>query len=520
MGDVIRSEEEGLYEPPKFYYHLKRILLKEFYTTGDLYGITVIRGPRRVGKTSTLKYLIKNLIDEGKNKQSLIYLSLDDERLLFNFSRKKILRSVLSEIIHKFSKNKPLLIILDEVTFYKGWARALKNLIDEGVISRGVAVIATGSYSLELSSAKSELSGRYGTFGEKIGGDVLFHPRRYVEIAESFLKQKGFNDFISKRFGLKAKRLGILEYLAGYQTKEEGKKYRYEIKLNEIISDFYDDLHALFRIYMFSGGYPKAFYEAIIAQKSHNEPRVGDARYRYDIYDHLVHDSNKFNLDPSTVEKILRNIEYPSFMISKSNNKLSDGINIKNFNKYLLYLESSGLFTRLSSIVSKEDINYDLNIINTSNEYQKFIVCDPSVFISSYCCSRGIFGNTDIYNYMNKMFERKPEVKQLLLEAVVLSHLRHIPLKKPFQNISFISNKGNEVVDAVIWYFNYKGEMIVIPIEVKSNAAGDIKKIKSTANKIKKEYGLRKLLVVSESPEFINEENYVIIPVELFLLLF
>jgi len=517
LGDVIRAENDGLYEPPKFYHYLKKILLNEFYNKGELRGIIVIRGPRRVGKTATLKYLIKDLIDIGINTRSLIYLSLDDERLLFDFNRKKILRSVLSEIIYRFREYKPLLIILDEVTFYRGWARALKNLIDEGVISRGVAVIATGSYSLELSSARSELSGRYGTFGEMVGGDVLFYPRRYVEIAESFLKQKGFNNFISIRLGSKAKRLGVLEYLAGYQTEANGRRYGYENKINEIVSKFYDDLHALFKIYMFSGGYPKAFYESIIAQKTYNEPKVGDARYRYDIYDLLVSDSRKFGLDPSIIEKILMNIIYPSFMISKNNNMLENSINIKNFYKYLTYLEASGLFMRLSSITSREDINSKSKIVNTSTKYQKFIVCDPAVFISSYCCSREV---TNIHNYMKKMFQKKPELKQLLFEAIVLSHLRYIPLRKPFRNISFISESGNEVTDGVLWYINYKDELIVIPIEVKTNATSNIGKIISTANEIEKQYGLRKLVVVSDSSDFINEENFVVIPIELFLLIF
>lgn len=52
-------------------------------------GVVVIRGPRRVGKTSTLKYLVKTMIEEGYDRKSFFYISLDNEKLFFALGRKR-----------------------------------------------------------------------------------------------------------------------------------------------------------------------------------------------------------------------------------------------------------------------------------------------------------------------------------------------------------------------------------------------------------------------------------------------
>ena len=141
LKDIISAEEIGLFEPPKTFFHLKKKFFNEIFKDKSKWGIIIVRGPRRIGKTSTIKYLIKTMIEKGYPRESFIYISLDNEKLLFILEKKKMLKEFVETIIEKFDR-RPLIIVLDEVTFYKGWARAIKNLIDNGKISDGIGAVS------------------------------------------------------------------------------------------------------------------------------------------------------------------------------------------------------------------------------------------------------------------------------------------------------------------------------------------------------------------------------------------
>ena len=152
LRELKLAESEMLFSHPKIYYFLKKSFFTKIFEDPKSHGIIVIKGPRRIGKTSTLKLLIDDSIREGRPKESFLYLTLDDDSFFTEISKKKFLKEILTQIINDYKqKDKPLILILDEVTFYKGWARVLKNLYDSGFIKDGVGVIATGSYSLDLS---------------------------------------------------------------------------------------------------------------------------------------------------------------------------------------------------------------------------------------------------------------------------------------------------------------------------------------------------------------------------------
>lgn len=517
LREVIEAESRGLFEPPKIFYHLKKNFFEKLLLDKNLWGVVVIRGPRRVGKTSTLKYLVKTMIEEGYDRKSFFYISLDNEKLFFALGRKKMLREILRELINKFEKQKPLIIILDEVTFYKGWARAIKNLVDSGEIGRGIGVIATGSYSLDLSTAKAELPGRFGPLGERLGGDILFPPRRFVEVAESLLGSE-FREFLSKNFGKVGRRLGTLEFLGGFQTEANNLVYDYESRIEILIDKFYDDLHGILEIYMFSGGYPRAFFEAIISQQKGNM-KISDARYRDDIYELFVADCRKFRLDENTLKKILLNLQKPSMHISSTYDTLTRNISLKKDEifKYIKYFKSSGLFDFIPSISSPDEININTKSVIPSGKKLKLLVTDPAAFISFYLCSRNV----------HNIFEKSKtiisgNIKELLFEAVAVSHLRYLPLKKPFQNIGYIlkieNKKERELSDAFIWYINHENKFIRIPIEIKYTKNFERKEIKEKAEMLK-DFGSKRLIIVSNTKKFEIEKDYVIIPAEIYLLL-
>jgi hypothetical protein len=70
-------EGSTLKREPRLYYHLRKYITKP-----GKYGVITIRGPRRVGKTTLIKLLIRYLIrEEHVSPRSVFYVSLDYEGL-------------------------------------------------------------------------------------------------------------------------------------------------------------------------------------------------------------------------------------------------------------------------------------------------------------------------------------------------------------------------------------------------------------------------------------------------------
>ncbi len=174
---------------PRLYYHLRR-----YIATPGAYGIITIRGPRRVGKTTLIKLLIKYLIKE-KNVDllAIFYISLDYEGLT------DIKLIELLEAISTWS-NGDKYVFLDEASMYPGWAQALKNLYDMGLIENGrMKIIAAGSHSMDLAEAASKLRGRQGKLAQlfNLGGNLVYVPLRFSEIVEALRPE--INEFLSIR---------------------------------------------------------------------------------------------------------------------------------------------------------------------------------------------------------------------------------------------------------------------------------------------------------------------------------
>lgn len=110
-------------------------------------GLYVLRGPRQVGKSSWLKTILSAA---GKSK-SCLYLSCENIRDQID----------LAEIL-KASRERDL-ILLDEISFVKGWERAVKFEVDRGIKS---TLIVTGSNTSDLRHGADRMPGRIHPEGE------------------------------------------------------------------------------------------------------------------------------------------------------------------------------------------------------------------------------------------------------------------------------------------------------------------------------------------------------------------
>ena len=127
---------------------------------------TVLRGPRRVGKTVLLKQIIQSCLDEGVDPKRLLYVPFDELPTLGGLQEPVLSiarwyeRQVLGATFNTSGRQgTPALLFLDEVQNLKAWAPQIKNLVD----NHAVRVLLTGSSSFRIEAGRDSLAGRITT---------------------------------------------------------------------------------------------------------------------------------------------------------------------------------------------------------------------------------------------------------------------------------------------------------------------------------------------------------------------
>lgn len=149
--------------PPAF----RRVVYQRlrYLLASGLTPATVLRGPRRVGKTVLLQQVVAALLQEGTDPRRILYVSFDE------LPTRRIAEPILT-IAWWYQQNilgqsfnaagntgTPAYIFFDEVQTLDAWAPQLKTLVD----THPVRVLATGSSSLRIEAGRDSLAGRITT---------------------------------------------------------------------------------------------------------------------------------------------------------------------------------------------------------------------------------------------------------------------------------------------------------------------------------------------------------------------
>lgn len=125
--------------------------------------VTVLRGPRQVGKTTLLNQTIQALLDEGVNPTRIFRVQFDElPRLkelaepILELSRWYAETIVGMSLNQAATKGERAYIFLDEVQNLSSWAPQLKHLVD----INPVRVFVTGSSALRIEAGRDSLAGR------------------------------------------------------------------------------------------------------------------------------------------------------------------------------------------------------------------------------------------------------------------------------------------------------------------------------------------------------------------------
>lgn len=128
--------------------------------------VTVLRGPRQIGKTTLLNQLIDEFLSDGMDSRRIFRVQFDDLPDLRKLSQPildlaqwyadTVLERSLNKAAHDLGK---CILILDEVQNLRDWAPQLKHLVD----LQPVTVIVTGSSALRIEAGRDSLAGRIST---------------------------------------------------------------------------------------------------------------------------------------------------------------------------------------------------------------------------------------------------------------------------------------------------------------------------------------------------------------------
>ena len=128
--------------------------------------VTVLRGPRQVGKTTLLNQVIDELLKDGIAPKRIFRVQFDELPELARVSQPILELSfwyadhILGKSLNQAAwDGEQALIFLDEVQNLPDWAPQLKHLVD----MNPVRVIVTGSSALRIEAGRDSLAGRIST---------------------------------------------------------------------------------------------------------------------------------------------------------------------------------------------------------------------------------------------------------------------------------------------------------------------------------------------------------------------
>ncbi|MBI4453557.1 ATP-binding protein [Candidatus Woesearchaeota archaeon] len=437
-----------------------------------------IRGPRQIGKTTTIKMVIKKLL-ETMPAQNIFYFACDN--LKDNIDLAEVLEIFYDRV--RAQNKERIYIFLDEISYVKDWQKAIKYFIDTKG-SQNITITLTGSNILDLKKSSERLPGRVGE-KEGVNSNKILLPMKFAEFIE--LKNPELHT--------KIKALRLDEH----ETRAKDFQKILDGTLPESIwalSYLQQELDRLLEDYLITGGIMLAINE------HHKTGRI--SHHIYDLYTKQIFaDITRAGRDENTAKfilsSILKKMGTPSSWngISKENNIPSQ--------------QTVEQYTYILRDIFALSICYKIEITG-SQKYagnRKIYVSNPFIYNALF---HALFDPAKDPYLTAKDNITDPEKKSVLIEALILNHL-----SRACYNL--MPSDLYEPSDLIFYTRTKKGIEIDFLVKTSSGLRGIEVKYQNQIN-AEDFIGIRKLKsgVIISKNKLEQKERFAVIPVSLFLL--
>lgn len=449
--------------------------------------IYVLRGPRRVGKTTLVKLRIKKLLEDGVAPENVFYFPCDAIE-----TPKQLMTVIDNYLNQQRNREQWTFLFIDEISMLMDWQKTVKLLYDAGKF-KDCTVILTGSHSIDLRKGSESLAGRRGKIEKLKYGtpDKVLLSAKFSEYVET-LDAKLANEIKSQWLWSVQNRKNMIFELVNGRIPSELKR----------LALFTKELECFLDQYMLTGGISQATNQYISKRKI--------AEDTYSIFVNLmVREICRWNHEEHYTRQILRRI-FEVLSSTVSWNQLKEGTDIKDSKTAESYVN----ILRDSFVVA---YYYKLNTDKASPDFvsnKKIYFQDPFIF---HACRAWTYGKNAFD--LGQKFLSTPEDKSKLVECLVGNHFSRFmfnlspsALYDPSNYVYYWTNDKREV-DFVV---DLDGKFVPIEVKYSDNIQKDDAK------------GIWDFMKTGRSHDFgiITSRNrlevknkYVIVPLSILLLL-
>lgn len=456
-------------------------------TIEDEEVIYVLRGPRRVGKTTLVKLRIERLLEEGVAPQNIFYFPCDAIE-----TPKQLMTVVDNYLNQQRDPEEWTFLFIDEISMLMDWQRTVKLLYDAGKF-KDCTVVLTGSHSIDLRKGSESLSGRRGKIEKLKYGTpdkVLLSAKfsEYVETLDAKLSNEIKGQWL---LSLQNRKNMIFELLNGTIPLELKR-----------LALFTKELNLLLDQYVLTGGISQAINQYVSRRKI--------AEDTYSIFVNLmIREICRWKHEEHYTRQVLRRIfEVLSSTISW--NKLGEGTDIKDSKTVESYVN----ILRDSFVIA---YYYRLNTDKASADFtsnKKIYFQDPFIF---HACRAWTYGK-NAFDFSQK-FLSTPEDKSKLVECLVGNHLSRFmfnlapsTLYDPSNYVYYWTNDKREVDFAI----DLDGKFAPIEVKYSDNIQKDDAR---GIHDLMKTGRCHDFGIITSRNRLEIQKKYVVVPLSILLLL-
>lgn len=374
-----REGEAGLREVPEFTRPVFFELLEDFRVP----QILSVTGPRRVGKSTLLRQLIRHHLREGYPPELLVYYSLDDPALFRpSVDRDEFVEALMREMQRR-GRARRVMLLLDEVQRLERWELYLKKYYD---LRYPIRFVVSGSASSPIfKKSRESLSGRikdHHVLPFSFREYVLFHHRNDSGVIPQLesVRMQG-------------------RTLAGYLTGAPRQLRLDAVRLSPLPEDLWKLASAHLDRYLVEGGFPEVWNLPTWEQRTEY---LYDNQVKKVIYEDLVL-AAEFRKPELLKRFYISLLERPGREVNLSRIAEETGVLAAQAEKYLPLLEMTDLvahiekFRRSALRVRRGNIKFylvDLALRNAVLRLPESGVSDPDVL--------GLYAENLVFNALRK----------------------------------------------------------------------------------------------------------------------